>query len=243
MKNNNDKGIIPIYSYTKADIFKGKVLSDNKNKSGIYRWNNKVTNKSYIGSSTSLSRRFSFYYSLSYLENKVKKGSSIIYNSLLKHGHSNFSLDILEYCEINVLIKREQYYFDLLKPKYNILNIAGSSIGFKHTVITRINMSINNTKEKHPFYGKKHNESSKIKMFLSSKSALGVKIICIETGAVNYFNSNVKAANYLKTSEWNIRKYKKTQKLYKNKYKILTYFPSLMKKLNKQKYKLEKLNW
>jgi len=41
---------------------------------------------------------------------------SIIYSALLKHGYVNFSLDILEYCEINVLIEREQYYLNLLKP-------------------------------------------------------------------------------------------------------------------------------
>jgi hypothetical protein len=28
---------------------------------------------------------------------------------------------------------REQYYLDLYKPKYNILKIAGSNLGYKHT--------------------------------------------------------------------------------------------------------------
>jgi len=37
-------------------------------------------------------------------------GSSAIYSALLKYGYSNFSLDILEYCEIDALIEREQYY-------------------------------------------------------------------------------------------------------------------------------------
>lgn len=225
IKNIDKKEIIPIHHYPDTDIFKVKIFNDNKDKSGIYRWNNKVTNKSYVGSSIALSRRFSCYYSLAF----IKKKKSIIHKALLKYGYSNFSLDILEYCEINVLIEREQYYFDLLKPKYNILKIAGSTLGFKHTEITKFNMSINNTKEKHPFYGRKHNELSKIKMSLSSKSALGVKVICVDTGTVKYFNSNVKAANSLKTSEWNIRKYKKIEKFYKNKYKILTYFPSFTK--------------
>nr|YP_010029627.1 hypothetical protein J2C28_mgp29 [Beauveria lii]QOU11068.1 hypothetical protein [Beauveria lii] len=30
------------------------------------------------------------------------------------------------------LINKEQYYMDLLEPEYNILNKAGSSLGFKH---------------------------------------------------------------------------------------------------------------
>jgi hypothetical protein len=38
MINNVDKKeIIPIRYYPDADIFKVKILSDNKNKSGIYR--------------------------------------------------------------------------------------------------------------------------------------------------------------------------------------------------------------
>jgi group I intron endonuclease len=89
----------------------------------------------------------------------IGKGSSItIHKELLKYGHSNFSLDILEYCEPNVKFKREQYYFDILKPEYNILKKAGSSLGFKHSTKTKLIMSINNTKEKHPFFGKKRSK-------------------------------------------------------------------------------------
>jgi len=55
-----------------------------------------------------------------------------ICKSILKYGHGNFKLDILEYCSQDVLLKREQYYIDLLKPEYNILSIAGSTLGYKH---------------------------------------------------------------------------------------------------------------
>lgn len=61
------------------------------------------------------------------------KHNTAIYNALLKYGHSNFTLDILEYCEDIDPIIREQFYFDLLKPEYNILEQAGSSLGFKHS--------------------------------------------------------------------------------------------------------------
>lgn len=46
--------------------------------------------------------------------------------ALLKHGYSNFSLDILEFCEISKLMVQEKYYFNLLSPEYNILKIPGS---------------------------------------------------------------------------------------------------------------------
>lgn len=143
MQNNNCNNylnIVPIVSYSNADKDKSIIYKENKKKSGIYRWNNLITDKSYIGSSIYLYNRFSNYYSLAYLKNKVKKGSSIICNSLLKYGHYNFSIDILEYCEPSVLIKREQYYIDILKPEYNILKKAGSSLGYKHTKETLLKL-------------------------------------------------------------------------------------------------------
>jgi len=54
----------------------------------------------------------------------------------LKYGYIKFSIDILEYCEPSDLIKREQYYMDVLKPEYNILKKAGSSLGYKHSLKT-----------------------------------------------------------------------------------------------------------
>jgi hypothetical protein len=44
-----------------------------------------------------------------------------IYRSLLKHGYSNFGLEILEYCTSDKLIEKEKYYLKLLNPEYNII--------------------------------------------------------------------------------------------------------------------------
>lgn len=73
-----------------------------------------VTNKSYVGSSINLGNRLSVYYSKKAMLAKVKTKTSIIYSALLEHGYDNFSLNILEYCKADVLIKREQYYIDPL---------------------------------------------------------------------------------------------------------------------------------
>jgi len=43
------------------------------------------------------------------------------------------AFSILEYCDKEMVIIREQYYIDLLQPEYNILQLAGSSLGYKHT--------------------------------------------------------------------------------------------------------------
>lgn len=56
---------------------------------------------------------------------------------MLKNGYSNFRLEILEYCDKDVVLKREQHYIYTLKPEYNILKIAGSLLGFQHSPATR----------------------------------------------------------------------------------------------------------
>lgn len=64
----------------------------------------------------------------------------LINKALIKYGYSNFSLEILEYCESSLVVTREQYYIDLLKPEYNILKVAGSPLGYKHTEESRSKM-------------------------------------------------------------------------------------------------------
>lgn len=56
-----------------------------------------------------------------------------IYKAILKYGHSNFIFEIIEYCEPEKLLQREQYYLDNFDFEYNILEKAGSLLGYKHT--------------------------------------------------------------------------------------------------------------
>jgi group I intron endonuclease len=79
----------------------------------------------------------------------LKSRESIIYKALRKYGFSKFSLEILEYCNIEDLLKREQYYIDLLKPEYNICKIAGSPLGRIVSEATRAKLRIANTGYKH----------------------------------------------------------------------------------------------
>src|SRR5882762_6949277 len=94
---------------------------------------NNDTNKIYVGSAKNLTIRLSQYYSTKFLNKELSKGNSKIYRSLLDYDYVNFTLYILEYCDSNLLITREQYYIDLLQPEYNICKVAGSTLGYKHT--------------------------------------------------------------------------------------------------------------
>lgn len=102
--------IIPIMNYNNMDINKSRIILDNKRKCGIYRITNLTNSKSYIGSSNNLSIRFRGYFNI----NQLMRSNMYIYKAILKYGYSNFSLDIIEYCEPNLLISREQYYLDTL---------------------------------------------------------------------------------------------------------------------------------
>jgi len=169
--NNNNNLILPVKSYENADIQKIQILKENRGKSGVYRWKNKTNQKTYIGSSISLYLRLKVYYSFLYLAKAVKKNNSLIYKALLKYGYSGFSLEILEYCPAEKCIEREQYYIDNLPHEYNILSIAGSPLGFKHSEETRVKQSVANKGENNPMYGKKrkHSEETRAKQSAANK--------------------------------------------------------------------------
>ena len=96
----------------------------------LYRWVSKDSGKSYVGSATNLGGRLYNYYNAKYLMDRYYM---VINRALLKYGYANFYLEILEYCEPYKCTEREQYSLDLLKPEYNTLPTAGSSVGYKHS--------------------------------------------------------------------------------------------------------------
>ncbi|GAA5110134.1 hypothetical protein GCM10023339_10730 [Alloalcanivorax gelatiniphagus] len=130
---NHDHNIKPVAVYCNCEQEKSRILSENKGIAAVYRLINNINNKTYIGSTVNLSTRFYKYFSIKHLTER----KTPIHNALLKYGFANFILEILEYCESGINpIKREQHYFAQLKPEYNILEQAGSSLGYKHSAAT-----------------------------------------------------------------------------------------------------------
>lgn len=150
--------------YLDADKQKLDILKENEGKSGIYLWKNK-DGKFYIGSSVNIRRRLITYYNLEHLAKYPKR---YINNALLKYGYSAFSLYILEYCNEEDLIKREQYYFELLEPNYNICTVAGSTLGRLHRAESKGKISDTkigtNLEEANHFFGQTHTEEARKKM-------------------------------------------------------------------------------
>lgn len=73
-----------------------------------YRWVNNLNKKTYVGSGVNLAKRLVSYYN----ENGLKRNPRPIQDALIKYGHKNFTLEILEYCPPTKLLEREQFYLD-----------------------------------------------------------------------------------------------------------------------------------
>ena len=225
--------IVPVVTYLNSDTNKLSIIKDNKGKSGVYKWTNLENNNCYIGSSVNFYVRFSQYFNLNTLV-KFRK-NSLINKALLKYGYGNFSLEILEYCEPKDLISREQYYLDLIKPEYNILKIAGSSLGYRHTEETFIKFSqrtnehrkgitfiqSEETKAKisKTLTGRKHTEETISKMI--GKKGKIVVVTDLTTQVTTEYVSMRQAAIALNTSLATVREYVKNQKILKNKYQLV----------------------
>lgn len=93
---------------------------------GIYKIENKITKKVYIGQSTDIEKRWK-----DHINNyKTSRYNYAIYRAMNKYGIENFSFEILEECDINQLSIREKYwiqYFDSYNNGYN-MTVGGDGV-------------------------------------------------------------------------------------------------------------------
>lgn len=167
--NNN-----PIYIYNNPNLEKNIIGIQNKKQSIIYQWMNLLNGKIYIGSSYTGSNRLFSYWRPSVLNRNYP-----IYNDIRKYGIHNFSLAILENLgqsdnlKRDLVIKREQYYLDILfttYPKDLILNLsptAGKTKNYNHT----LEFKLNSTGKKNPMYNK---IKSKEFIYMQRKNKSGI---------------------------------------------------------------------
>lgn len=189
MNLKNTTLINSIYSYNNPYVEREQIYKDVKGKAGIYMWTNTISGKSYVGSAVDLRRRLSNYFSKTRIVSELKTTNSLIYKAILKYDYSNFKLDIIEICNIESILEREQYYLDNFELKYNTLKIAGSLLGFKHSAETIELMRAAKL-------GKPISEEAKIKLAANSQ-AFALKVENIDTKEVMYFSSIRRAAEFL----------------------------------------------
>jgi len=141
------------------------ILLNTKDKAGVYMFFNLTNGNCYIGSSVNLARRFRLHMSSI---NSVKLPLPLAIN---KYGPNNFVFLILQYCDrdVDICIGLEQFYIDMYKPKYNILKLAGSSQGFKHSPETISNLKRMHEGKLHPRFNSKVSEQQKLLTSLALK--------------------------------------------------------------------------
>lgn len=190
---------------------KKAIYQDNNKKTGIYRWTHKESGKIYVGSSLNIAHRLIKYYSVPSLLKETKRNNSAIYRALLKYGSSGFRFDILEHCDPNVLIEREQYYLDLLKLEYNILKTAGNRAGFVHSKATK-------ELQRAAILGRVLSLETKSKMRDSNIKTQSVIVTNTTTGEIHKFLAMRSTGEYLKTSHSQIGVYARNKKLFRGIY-------------------------
>jgi hypothetical protein len=154
----------------------------------------------------------------------------LINKAILKYGRVNFSLEILEYCSNKDLIKREQYYLDLLKPEYNILKLAGSSYGYKHNEVSLIKFRTRVVREETLSKMKARIQSENTKIKISKALGIPVIVTDIDKENVTQYFSKSQAAKIIGVSESTIRRYIISKKLLFNRYSIVEIIKSKKKR-------------
>lgn len=112
---------------------------------GIYMLLSKrCPEKKYVGSAVSIRLRWMVHQSE--LIHKCHSNSKL-QNHYNKYGKDDLYVVILKLCEREDLIHFEQHFIDSLQPSFNILKIAGSRLGSKHSIQTKLRMRRNATRK------------------------------------------------------------------------------------------------
>jgi hypothetical protein len=105
------------YNKFKELIFEGALKKSKCIEPGVYMIKNQITGERYIGSSKRPYRRRSDHFSIQTGRITTNENMQI---DLKQYGKSAFVFGILEHCELEQLLEREQYYINLLNPEYNV---------------------------------------------------------------------------------------------------------------------------
>lgn len=113
----------------------------------IYKIENKVNGKMYIGKTVDINRRKREHY----LRASRKSGRNLaVHYAMRKYGIDNFEIDVIEKVDINNLGEKEKYWINYYNTKDEGYNCTEGGEDF--------------CGESHPFYGKHHSDETKEKL-------------------------------------------------------------------------------
>lgn len=101
---------------------------------GIYKIENQINHKIYIGQSINIEKRFNKHKSSAFNPND-KQYNNYFYSSIRKYGIKNFTFSVIEKCKRNELDERERYwiqYYNSTNPEkgYNLTDGGQNAITY-----------------------------------------------------------------------------------------------------------------
>lgn len=151
----------PVKTYDGAD--RKSYTKDTEGQSIIYQWVNLITGEIYVGQAINGKTRLD-----SYWQDSVLSRNFLIYNSIRKYGHANFSLSVLvivgrtDSTSKESLDAMEQVFLDVVFGEFSSIKLnmaprAGTTLGFKHSREFKASRTgVNN-----PMYGKEYSPEFK----------------------------------------------------------------------------------
>jgi group I intron endonuclease len=104
---------------------------------GVYAITNLVNGNQYIGSAKNIAKRWRVHICMLNSGTHANRHLQGAWNL-----YGNFEFTIIEECDKNVLLEREQYYMDSVQHEYNVRAIATSNEGMKFSAEARAKMSV-----------------------------------------------------------------------------------------------------
>jgi group I intron endonuclease len=135
---------------------------------GIYEIVNKVNGNKYIGSSVNIEERIKRHFRLLV---SGKHHSPHLQHAFGAYGENSFCTNVLELCDVDSLIIREQFYIDTQLPEYNVSPTAGRVSGIVRSESYRKKQSVSQS-------GKVIPKETRVRIsagMRGKKNSLGVK--------------------------------------------------------------------
>ena len=101
---------------------------------GVYALTNQTSGKQYVGSAVNIERRIKKHM---WMLATNQHPSARLSQACAKHGVGVFICEVLEECSETMLIEREQFWIDKLKPRYNRRLVPAHNAGLRMTPAER----------------------------------------------------------------------------------------------------------
>jgi group I intron endonuclease len=137
------------------------MANNNTKVSGVYEIRNTVNGKRYVGSSSKIEIRIREH------KSRLTKGNHKnrhLQNAWNLYGAGCFVFSIIEYCEVEIITEREQFYIDTWNPEYNIaINAQHAALGLRISDEHKKKIGASKVGNKY-WLGRHHSEETKSKL-------------------------------------------------------------------------------